>query len=61
VHTLSTKLLGVKASMATAQRHMIVLQEFNPMRPPPLRGTLSGILADVPLESRSGSRIADSV
>jgi hypothetical protein len=36
------KLLGVKASMATARRHMIYVQAFNPMRPPSLQDILSG-------------------
>jgi hypothetical protein len=30
------KHLGVKASMATARRHMIYVQAFNPMLPPSL-------------------------
>jgi hypothetical protein len=31
------KLLGVKASMATARRHMIYVQASNPMCPPSLQ------------------------
>jgi hypothetical protein len=31
------KLLGVKASMATARRHMIYVQAFNPTLPPSLQ------------------------
>jgi hypothetical protein len=35
------KLLGVKASMATARRHMIYVQAFNPTLPPSLLEPIS--------------------